>query len=1031
MNNNVNEIQFKRATAFISSTFADMKDERDLICYTVLPRVKRWAFSYGIIFDTVDLRWGINDEQARDLHQTVRICLERVADSSPLFICLIGERYGWIPSADDFNQSMFEKSTVGYSGLSATELEIIQGLNSAFIDSDEKRCLFLLRDSLNLDALDEKTRRIYKDEENESRLSLLKERLSKREDAFPYSCRLSRDGDRVTLRDFTQDERSLGDFLFEKITDELRQEYGITDSTAKIVDDALVHQKFYLRYLTDTPPLPKVQDKLYGYFDTLAAHGILARTVRKENMLLSQIAHLIDGLSSRGEYKVVYRFFGIDERMLTANDLICSLAYELLEDSYYLDNPPRALIDLKRELEISGERVVLIIAGLDWEGVVNIFGTLTGLNFYKSLLLVDTGEGERGSGEWLDYDEDSFRALTLALFSKRAKLLTDAQCDKILKIADGSYSVLRLLIHYLCTLATHDSLEGMIDGLSAQSPLDIVRKILDELCGAGAGYGQEDITRLTLKLLCASPYPIREEDILGAIALQLGILDTDGLSREVSFSLSLLRELLVEYDSGYKIYDTNIRRAMLTKDGDKVVLPSALKALYRYYLKRLERGDGIDRELARNLCELAKDSLFADFKEELFSLVFNRPSTFLTLARLLDKRELVELTGALAKYAMGHAQVSTLVRQKDLFRENIEKAAIDAFYKKQFDRELIHRSREAGGNKYQRLYSFALTVGEEMLSGGELFEKRLSEYMSEKTLPAEIHRIELPLDLAITERTSTVYTAYDIKSGTLCTYLAVCHKGFLILLDALSGKMCGAYAIPRDVGEPIGVFYQNHTLSVVFSGGIITLITPSKAEIQSYRFELDDAPVRSICHCINNSRQVAILDGRAVELLHGMRREDVVCFKEGMTVTHAFTAHPRENEVGSLIIFVRDSQGYTKGYLYNRARGAIVYAYDFANNYMLKIHQNEDTGEVYLVSNAGFTFIVSAVGDASLEVGFAEGAIHLASEGVLIEERDGGIFVGDTRIPDAEYEITLPFATENASGFIDEDNVLYYVAKEN
>ena len=67
--------RIKYATAFISSTFTDMKSERNLIMYSVLPRVKRWAFKRGIIFDIVDLRWGINNEQSEKLHQTMRICL--------------------------------------------------------------------------------------------------------------------------------------------------------------------------------------------------------------------------------------------------------------------------------------------------------------------------------------------------------------------------------------------------------------------------------------------------------------------------------------------------------------------------------------------------------------------------------------------------------------------------------------------------------------------------------------------------------------------------------------------------------------------------------------------------------------------------------------------------------------------------------------------------------------------------------------------------------------------------------------------
>ena len=82
----------KEIVLFVSSTFSDMIDERELLVRSVFPRVKRFCKEKGLIFRTIDLRWGITQKQADDLKQTIDICLRRVNDSVPLFLSFIGQR---------------------------------------------------------------------------------------------------------------------------------------------------------------------------------------------------------------------------------------------------------------------------------------------------------------------------------------------------------------------------------------------------------------------------------------------------------------------------------------------------------------------------------------------------------------------------------------------------------------------------------------------------------------------------------------------------------------------------------------------------------------------------------------------------------------------------------------------------------------------------------------------------------------------------------------------------------------------------
>ena len=49
---------------FVSSTFNDMRLERDILQSTVFPEIKEFCNCHGWEFEAVDLRWGISSESA-------------------------------------------------------------------------------------------------------------------------------------------------------------------------------------------------------------------------------------------------------------------------------------------------------------------------------------------------------------------------------------------------------------------------------------------------------------------------------------------------------------------------------------------------------------------------------------------------------------------------------------------------------------------------------------------------------------------------------------------------------------------------------------------------------------------------------------------------------------------------------------------------------------------------------------------------------------------------------------------------------
>lgn len=84
---------------FVSSTFSDLKPERDVLQSRVFPHLQALCASHGARFQAVDLRWGVSEEAGLD-QQTMRICLEelqRCQRQRPNFLILLGQRYGWRP----------------------------------------------------------------------------------------------------------------------------------------------------------------------------------------------------------------------------------------------------------------------------------------------------------------------------------------------------------------------------------------------------------------------------------------------------------------------------------------------------------------------------------------------------------------------------------------------------------------------------------------------------------------------------------------------------------------------------------------------------------------------------------------------------------------------------------------------------------------------------------------------------------------------------------------------------------------------
>jgi len=97
---------------FVSSTFSDLKPERNALQAQVFPRLEQLCAQNGFQFQATDLRWGVSSEAGLD-HRTMRICfdeLRRAQEISPRpnFLILLGNRYGWRPLPEEISVAEFQ-----------------------------------------------------------------------------------------------------------------------------------------------------------------------------------------------------------------------------------------------------------------------------------------------------------------------------------------------------------------------------------------------------------------------------------------------------------------------------------------------------------------------------------------------------------------------------------------------------------------------------------------------------------------------------------------------------------------------------------------------------------------------------------------------------------------------------------------------------------------------------------------------------------------------------------------------------------
>ncbi|EDO32895.1 predicted protein, partial [Nematostella vectensis] len=178
---------WKTIRLFVSSTFRDFHEEREVLVKEIFPDLRLWCEERKLHLVECDLRWGVPKDSSTE--ETVRICLEEIDrcyrdNVMPYFLNLTCGRSGWIPDFGDLTYNLAVQYGWVY-GLSITEMEIVHG---AFRKCNPN-ALFMIRDSKFCEDLPEEVKDAFIDEKD-----FLNEKLKKLKDAlkeqFPVSTTL-------------------------------------------------------------------------------------------------------------------------------------------------------------------------------------------------------------------------------------------------------------------------------------------------------------------------------------------------------------------------------------------------------------------------------------------------------------------------------------------------------------------------------------------------------------------------------------------------------------------------------------------------------------------------------------------------------------------------------------------------------------------------------------------------------------------------------------------------------------------------
>jgi len=229
-------IRTRNIRVFISSTFCDMQEERDILIKKIFPQLRKLCEERAVTWTEVDLRWGITDEQKAE-GKVLPLCLEEIHRCRPYFIGLLGEHYGWVPEPNSIPAELLESQPWLRQHLqhSVTELEILHGVFSEELMNGH--AYFYFRDPKYLDAVPADKRQDFTAQNAVARgkLEKLKQRI-----------RSARDEGVCELRENYATPEQLGEWILDDFTRLIDRVYP-KDQTPDPLDQEAARHDAYAR----------------------------------------------------------------------------------------------------------------------------------------------------------------------------------------------------------------------------------------------------------------------------------------------------------------------------------------------------------------------------------------------------------------------------------------------------------------------------------------------------------------------------------------------------------------------------------------------------------------------------------------------------------------------------------------------------------------------------------------------------------------------------------------------------------------
>jgi len=268
---------------FISSTFNDMQAERDYIRKFVVPRLKEQFAEHQVYIQVTDLRWGVDtrsvDEHEREA-KVLHVCLDAIQNSRPYFVALLGDRYGWVPSAarmDDIRRMLPDdrRPALGEANesMSVTEMEILLGAIGE--RSLLPHSFFCFRNRDSYQGMSDAELRQFVDETSDSpdaqqgarRLSRLKARIEQECDKAGMADNIIRYTARWNVAEHHFEQlQAMGDELYNLISADISKELALGDRETGHDEEAARLAAFVAAHVEDFQGRRQMLDRFVKFF---------------------------------------------------------------------------------------------------------------------------------------------------------------------------------------------------------------------------------------------------------------------------------------------------------------------------------------------------------------------------------------------------------------------------------------------------------------------------------------------------------------------------------------------------------------------------------------------------------------------------------------------------------------------------------------------------------------------------------------------------------------------------------------------